>query len=237
MVDDLFMLAELDTGDRVLEIGAGTGQLTMPMTGRGLRITALEPGPNLASFARRNLARSNDAEVEVSRFEDFVLPTEKFDLLVSATAFHWVDPLIRVIKSAEALKTGGYLAIIHTRWGVGQELDSFTEKSQSCYEKWDPNFDPDFRPPTTGDLTGERPELDDYLGFGNVEYRQYEQRNTYTTNSYLDLLRTWSNIRGMKEDAREGLLECLGILIDSEFDGSLTQSDLREMWVAERVEA
>jgi hypothetical protein len=112
-----------------------------------------------------------------------------------------------------------------------------TEKSQSYYQRWDPDFDPEFRPPTISQLSSHRAELDESQGFDRVAYRQYEQQNEYTTASYLDLLGTFSNILGMEEDTRDGLLACLGKLIDSQFHGSLVRSDLREMWVAKRVGA
>jgi 2-polyprenyl-3-methyl-5-hydroxy-6-metoxy-1,4-benzoquinol methylase len=46
----------LQPGDWVLEVGAGPGKPTLPLARRGLRITALEPGPALAARARRDLA-------------------------------------------------------------------------------------------------------------------------------------------------------------------------------------
>lgn len=46
----------LRPGDRVLEVGAGSGKATLPLARRGLRITAIEPGPALAARARNNLA-------------------------------------------------------------------------------------------------------------------------------------------------------------------------------------
>ena len=56
VVDDLVALAGLEFGSRVLEIGCGTGQLTVDLARRGLDVTAVEIGPALAEVARRNLA-------------------------------------------------------------------------------------------------------------------------------------------------------------------------------------
>jgi ubiquinone/menaquinone biosynthesis C-methylase UbiE len=44
LVDHACRLACIGAGDRVLEIGCGTGQLTRSLLARGLRVTALEPG-------------------------------------------------------------------------------------------------------------------------------------------------------------------------------------------------
>jgi SAM-dependent methyltransferase len=232
VTDDLVALTGAGPGDRVLEIGCGTGQMTVPLAERGMHITALEPGAGLAAIARANLAAYPHAVVVERRFEEYELPPEHFDLVVSATAFHWVDPEVRVIKSAAALKPGGHLAIIHTHWGVGEHRDAFSVRSQSCYERWDPETEPGFVLPVTADLPPVREELAGSPGFDSIKHRLYEQINHYSTASYLDLLRTFSNIRGLDAAAREGLLACLGQLIDDEFSGSLARSDTRELWLA-----
>src|SRR5256885_12225749 len=53
LFDDFAELGQLRPGDRVLEIGPGTGQATVPMAERGFHITAIELGPSLAAVADR----------------------------------------------------------------------------------------------------------------------------------------------------------------------------------------
>ncbi len=237
VLDDLIALTGIQPGDRVLEIGCGTGQITVPLAERGLCITALEPGADLAAIARAKLVAHPGAAVVERRFEDYDLPLVPFDLVVSATAFHWVDPGIRVTKAARALKPGGYLAIIHTHWGMGAHRDAFFLRSQPCYERWDTEAEPGFVQPVIADLPATRLELAESPSFGSVEHRVYEQLNDYSTASYLNLLRTFSNIQGLDTAARDGLLACLGQLIDAEFNGRLTLSDTRELWLARAIDA
>jgi SAM-dependent methyltransferase len=232
LVEDICALIGVQPGHRVLEIGCGTGQITVPLAERGPHITALEPGPELAAIARSKLAGYPDVQVIERRFEDYQLPPEAFDLVIAATAWHWVDPTVRVVKSGVALKTTGHLAIIQTHWGVGKHRDLFSARSQRCYERWEPAASSGFVAPTIDELPTSRPELMDSPAFGSVQHRFYEQLNHYTAASYLDLLGTFSDIRGLDATARDGLLACLGQLIDSEFDGELTRHDLRELWLA-----
>src|SRR5262245_17480483 len=59
---DLAELAEVGPGCRVLEIGCGTGQATVPLAERGCQIVAVELGAGLAAVARRKLARFPSVE-------------------------------------------------------------------------------------------------------------------------------------------------------------------------------
>src|SRR5207244_3312522 len=99
----------LEVGSRILEIGCSTGQATLSLAMRGYRVTAIELGADMASVASRKLADFADVEVIVSDFESWPLPAQPFDAVVSATAFHWIDPTVRVHKSAAALHAGGVL--------------------------------------------------------------------------------------------------------------------------------
>jgi SAM-dependent methyltransferase len=137
LFDDLVELAGIGPGSRVLEIGPGTGQATVPLAERGCRIVAVELGPQLAAVARRNLARFPVVEVVTAAFEDWPLPPEPFDLVLSATAFHWIDPAVRVRKAADALRPGGSLATIATHHVAGGD-EQFFVQAQACYERWDP---------------------------------------------------------------------------------------------------
>src|SRR5581483_10888020 len=112
VVDTVIALSNLHNGGRVLEIGCGTGQLSVPLARHGIALLALEPGPHLADLARQNLKRFPNVHIEVSSFEAWSLPQQKFNAVVSASAFHWLDPNIRFSKSAEALSPRGFLTIL-----------------------------------------------------------------------------------------------------------------------------
>lgn len=116
----------LGPGTRVLEIGPGTGQATLPMLDRGATITAVEPG---AELARLVAARCGDRafEVVVGTFETADLPVEPFDLVAGGTSFHWVDPDVGIRRAAEHLRPGGWLALWWALWGDPEREDPFTD--------------------------------------------------------------------------------------------------------------
>ena len=63
LFDDLVDLAAIEPGDRLLEIGCGTGKATRLMLERGFRVVCVEMGAQLAERARTNLAGLAAAEV------------------------------------------------------------------------------------------------------------------------------------------------------------------------------
>ena len=112
LVDRACRVAGLGAGDRVLEIGCGSGQLTRSLVARGLHVTALEPGQNLIALARQNLDGAEAVEFINARFEDAPCPREHFRAVFSASALHWVDPTVSWRKIADVLVPGGTLALI-----------------------------------------------------------------------------------------------------------------------------
>ena len=112
LIDQACEVAGIGSGDRVLEIGCGTGQLTRSLLARGLRVTALEPGDQLLRVAEENLKDAGDVEFVHARLEDTQLPSGSYEAVFSASAIHWVDPDLSWQKMADALAPKGTLALI-----------------------------------------------------------------------------------------------------------------------------
>ena len=76
--------------DRIAEVGAGTGRLTMELAGRGQHVVAVEPALPLRRILRRKLAAAGHGErVRVDRgfFDRLPLPDDSADLVVACSAF------------------------------------------------------------------------------------------------------------------------------------------------------
>ncbi|MYT99357.1 MULTISPECIES: class I SAM-dependent methyltransferase [unclassified Streptomyces] len=239
LYEDLGRLAGAGPGSRVLEMGCGTGRATVPLAARGCRVTAVDAGPRMAALARRNLAGAGfgraEAEVVTARFEHWPLPGEPYDVLVSATAFHWIDPAVRLTRAADALRPGGALAVVrgqHVRGGT----EEFFVGVQRCYERFDPRTPPGLRPPAAAGIDGSdhAREVADSGRFGPAVLRRYEQDLTFTTSGYLDLLRTFSGHRALPDAGRNGLLGCVEALTEGDYGGTVTKRYLIELAVSHR---
>jgi SAM-dependent methyltransferase len=173
LFDDLAELTSIGPGSRVLEIGPGTGQATRPLAERGCRVVAVELGADLAALARRNLAGFPSVDVVNAAFEDWPLPAEPFDLVLAATAFHWIDPSVRVNKVADALRPGGFLATVSTHHVAGGD-ESFFAEVQDCYVRFDPDTPSALTLKPATDIPSAHYGLDQSSRFGPATLRRYE---------------------------------------------------------------
>jgi SAM-dependent methyltransferase len=126
LLDDLVALSGIASGDRVLEVGAGTGIATAALAARGLHVVAVERAPELADVARANLAAWPAVEVRTGAFE--TTPAEgTFDAVVAFSSFHWIDPSTRYRRVAALLCDGGIHATADARMAPADGDPFFAE--------------------------------------------------------------------------------------------------------------
>lgn len=223
-------------GTKVLEIGPGTGQLSVELSRAGAELVAVELGPNLARIAREHLVGFPTARVVTAAFEDWPLPPEPFDGVCSATAFHWLDLAVRFDKSAAALRPGGVLAIVHTHHVRGG-TEGFFRESNAIYVRYGLSDQPDFEPPRPADLPPVYPELDDHPAFGSVRRHRVTADLVFDSAALIAMLRTDSLILTLDKPDRSNFLAEIAELVDSRFGGTVTRSFAYEIVTATRRRA
>ncbi|MHB8964142.1 MAG: class I SAM-dependent methyltransferase, partial [Saccharofermentanales bacterium] len=130
---DLIAYSRLDATKKALEIGIGTGQATLPFLKTGCELNAVEIGDQLARYSREKFASYDHFTVLNEDFESALLDDDSFDLIYSASAFHWIRPEIGFPKVYRLLKTGGVFAWISVQPApahrqVHDELEKVYEK-------------------------------------------------------------------------------------------------------------
>jgi SAM-dependent methyltransferase len=126
IIDAVIERSGLPAEGRILEIGCGTGQITRPFARRGYAILALELGPSLAALAAEHLRPYPQVRVVYVAFEHWLIEREAFDLVLSAQAFHWIDPALGLARAAEVLKPQGAIALV---WHLDRsEILTFTRR-------------------------------------------------------------------------------------------------------------
>ncbi len=236
LFDDVVSLSGLPPGGRILEIGCGTGQATVPFARRGYRILCVELGENLAAVARRKLAAYPRVEVRTGAFEDWPAEEGAFDLVISATAFHWIDPKIAYPKTARALGSEGAIALFWNEHVQSDKSEGVFEAVQEIYRREAPEIlddDEDYGgPPHPDEVPDRTGEIEESGLFGGVIVRKYRWDETYDAESYVRVLNTYSSHRDLDSTARERLFRGIAELIDAEFGGRIIKAYLTVLYVA-----
>jgi len=106
--DQICQFANLNKGAQVLEVGAGTGQAT-DLFVDSYNLDLLEVSDVQVNYLKEKYVGRN-VSVHKEYFEDYETE-KKYDLIYSATAFHWVNPNVGYVKTRNMLKDGGTLAL------------------------------------------------------------------------------------------------------------------------------
>lgn len=208
----------------VLEIGPGTGKATRALLEAGATVTGVELGSRMAAFLRNAFPGEAALTVVEGAFEAVELPASSFDVVTAATAFHWVDPSVRVDKSVELLRPSGVLATLSTVQVQSEVARGFFERTAPIYAKYHEATEHGYVAPAPDEATPpEFEELRGHAGLRDAVVMRYRWDQTYSSATYADLLRSYSNVQVMAEGDREGLIAELCELIDTEFDGTVVR--------------
>lgn len=112
-------LLALQGGERVLDVGCGTGVLTRQiarcLTGAEACVVGLDAAPKMIQVARRRAAGVPHMRFDVGVAEALAYADASFDCAVSTFFFHHIDAELKRLSLAElrrVLKPGGCLIIV-----------------------------------------------------------------------------------------------------------------------------
>lgn len=104
----LLQALEIDTADRVLEVGTGTGYLTACLATLGAHVTSVERLARLVELATGNLQRAGISNATVIEADAAVkLPDERFDVIAVSGSVAVYDE-----RFQQRLKEGGRLFVV-----------------------------------------------------------------------------------------------------------------------------
>jgi SAM-dependent methyltransferase len=199
------MAAELAlaTGDRVVDLAAGTGKLTRALLAAGLDVVAVEPQ---GAMLQKLVETIGPVRVLEGVAEAIPLPDGGVAAVTVADAFHWFDRPRALSEIRRVLRPGGGLAVIATvpDWGGtswGHELGTLVQKSRPDH----PHFDG----PSWQEAVRE--------AGGWSEPREVRVTTTQPTSPerVVDHLASMSWIAAMPEDERAAMIEQMRELVSS----------------------
>lgn len=101
-----------DAACRILELGCGTGNLTVAVAERFPRaeLTLVDAAPEMLAVSRSRLPATRAVQLVETRFEDLDLPASSFDLVTSCISLHHVQDKSSLFGRLHAmLQPGGTL--------------------------------------------------------------------------------------------------------------------------------
>ena len=231
MFDDLVRLARLSPGDRVIEIGCGTGQATVPLAERGVAITAVELGPALAAVARRRLAGFPNVDVVTGAFEDWPVNQRGADAVVAISCLHWIDPDVRYAKPAELLKPQGAMVVGGCAWARPEDAEAFWAQVQEDYRAVGFAGSP---PPPPAQIEAWHFPAEASPYFEEIASLRYPFQLTYSADDYLAQLATQSGTRALGAATAERFLSLVRRRLEAAGWPSLTATFVGFLAVARR---
>jgi len=202
LISDILTFSRVPADGRILEIGSGTGQATVPFARRGYAIDCVEHGADLCEIASQKFSDHPRVRVHCSPFEDWESPDAQFDLAISATAFHFIAPDIGYPKVARLLRPECAIAFF---WTV--HVPSYSEvfiRIREVYRSVAPELDDSSFDPY-GWIQNERNTIDRTRLFSDVEVKTYAWTEVYDADRYVDLLATNSKHALLPEQTRNEL--------------------------------
>ncbi|MGH9689018.1 MAG: class I SAM-dependent methyltransferase [Candidatus Acidiferrales bacterium] len=134
-------------GQRVLDLGTGTGNLARALARRGCKVTGIDISEPQVSEARRLAAEEGlNVDFLVRPAEETGLADQSFDVVAAAQSWLYFDRDRATIETRRLLAPGGQLLTCHIGWLP--RLDHIAEKTEELILKFNPDW-------TGADMSGE----------------------------------------------------------------------------------
>ncbi len=193
----------------VLEIGAGTGILTRLLLARVEQVTAVEPDDRMRAVLS---ASGVEADVRAGHAEELPVESASYDVVIAASAWHWVDEARAVPEAARVLRPGGRLALtwngvdrsidwMRALWAGGVELTSDEQTAVDQHRRR--------RHVVNVDAGGASPFLE-------PESQLFRWTRTMTKDELIGMAATYSAIITMDDDARRAHLDAMRRYLDAQ---------------------
>lgn len=98
----------LRRGASILDVGCGSGIASEPFAMNGFPVTGVDPSQAMLAAAAQRLPNATFVKGEA---EALPFPNERFDVVISAQTFHWVDRARALSEAYRVLRPGGIIAI------------------------------------------------------------------------------------------------------------------------------
>jgi SAM-dependent methyltransferase len=202
-------IISINSSTQILEIGCGTGQATELFANTNARIHSVDIGQNLIDICKTKFQNYPNIDFEVAHYENYKT-VDRYDLIFSATAYHWIKQPEGDILTLNLLSDKGVFAFFRNYHF--NQYDGFFIESQPIYEKY------------MGKI--EKAENENYSRLNTDLFRKiceysYFWSENYSIENYIKLISTYSDHISLEEKNRNSLFSELRDLAERKYDGEI----------------
>lgn len=228
---DIMAYSGINQASRVLEIGIGTGQATLPFLNMNCNLTAVEIGDKLAAYTREKFGEYKNLEIKNMAFEDYECPDNSLDMVYSASAFHWISEEIGYPKVYKLLKSGGTFARFANHPYKDKENEPLDVAMRKVYAKYMPSLK--LAPEYSEKMCKDRADISKKYGFIDVSYKLYYRTRVFDAEGYATLISTYSDHRALGESKLTLFLSEIKDVINS-YGGKINIYDTIDLQLARK---
>lgn len=239
-VDELYQMIFdyiiLNESSHAVEVGIGGGQATLPILKTGCSLTAVEYGEHFSELCREKFRDYPKFSVATNQFENQSYPDDMYDLVYSASAFHWVPEEVGYTKVFSMLKSGGAFARFanHPYRDKGNlplsaEMDRIYAKFYYPYYHKEPEVPTEYGE----EQAMQRANIAGKYGFIDIKYALFHRTRTFSASEYCTLLGTYSDHIAMEEGIRKEFFSKIKGAINH-YGGTVTVYDTIDLQLARK---
>lgn len=232
----IFDYIPIGENSNVVEVGSGGGQATAPILKTGCKLTAVEYGEQFSELLKDKFKEYSNFSVITGKFEDAELKENAYDLVLSASAFHWVPEKIGYEKVYAILKNGGVFARFANHPYRDKGNPALSKEIDDIYDAYYYKFHNKKREELTEyteEQAKDRAQIAGKYGFTDIRYALFYRERIFTAKEYVQLLGTYSDHIAIEETIRRKFFSKIEEAINNH-GGAITIYDTIDLQLARK---
>lgn len=228
---EIFKFIPINESSHVIEVGIGGAQATLPILQTGCKLTAVEYGEHFSELCREKFKDYPAFSVITGKFEDVDLKAGAYDLIFSASAFHWIPEETGYQKVFSLLRSGGAFARFANHPFKDKGRPELAEEIQKLYAIYMPSSAaPD---EYNEEMAKSRADIAYQYGFTDITYALFKRTRVFSAREYITLLGTYSDHIALEERKRTEFFSKIEQVIN-EYGGEITIYDTIDLQLARK---
>jgi SAM-dependent methyltransferase len=228
VIDEIVAIAGVTAGDRVCDIGAGTGHLSVHLVAHGLAVDAIEPNDAMRSIGRERLAGAPVDWFE-ARAEATGRPDRAYPLVTFGSSFNVVETGETLAEVNRILEPRGWVALLWNHRDL--DTDPLQVEIEALIASRIPGYDYGARRrDPSGDLAASG-------RFGPARHLQATVRHQLDADEWVEAWTSHATLARQAGDAFERIVDQIGALVaDAQESGRITVPYTTRCWIAQAGE-